>query len=214
MKTLFILLALCATAHAGAIHQNGASPSTIIADIAGQAIAPASIATTGNGSIGGSVFTVGVSTLNCSGGSCAIAGVKDGSLAAAGYIGEISSGTMVSVVPVSDTYIAVATITLTAGEWNISGTGSFATGGTTAMTRAILAISNSNTTNDSFGVGSSVVWDQAYPVSGNFDFNLGPRFVSINTTTSYYIVCRLTFTVAGGVTCGSSNRGIWARRVR
>lgn len=141
-------------------------------------------------------------------------GAVDGGSVGAGYVDEIITTGMTTIDPISNTYVAYSTLTLTAGVWAISGTGTASTGGTTVATRIIHGISNSATTLDSFAQGASFVWDDSFAVNGVFDANLGPRYVSIATTTSYYLVCRITFSTAGGVLCGGTNRLFQARRIR
>lgn len=90
MKSLFVALALCASAYSATMQQNGASPSTIVSDINGQAIAPASIATTGNTTIGGNSFSVGVTTFVVVGGLVGIGTASPCSTCTAQVVGGVS----------------------------------------------------------------------------------------------------------------------------
>lgn len=217
MKSLLALLVLCGHLHAQPMRQNGASPATIILDITGQTINPGALIVSGTGTIQGSNFSVGGSTFACAGGSCSTAGVKDGSAASAGFVGELMSNSLgVAQIPsASASYVAIATVTLTAGDWYIWAVGAVDAGATTACTQIIFAISANNTATDSgphsyntYGPASTVI-----VANGSLQTAVVGRRVSISTTTPYYLLGRLLYTVLGGATFNTAST-IYAMRIR
>ena len=128
-------------------------------------------------------------------------GTATNNAAAAGQIGEyVSAGVGVSV-PAS-TFVAAASIALTAGDWDISAVGEFNSG--TAGARAFVSVS---TNSAGFGaVGSTAM----VPISSSLDAYVTTALVraSIAITTTYYCVLLSDSVV------GSCAVRINARRVR
>jgi hypothetical protein len=132
-------------------------------------------------------------------------GVTDGSDAAAGNLGEylFASGSGVGLG--NGTPTNVATLALTAGDWDVSGNVQFvATGVLTRVTAGVSTVSGdynrwSTTVSGTLGSGSS----QQIGTGGAVR-------VSVAAPTTAYLVAATTFT-SGGVTADGT---IWARRAR
>lgn len=132
-----------------------------------------------------------------------IRGTIQGDTVGAGNVGELLSNNLVisgtSGTPGSSgAYMSISTITLTAGEWDISATGGFTAGATTAATDLGFAISSSNNSRDATNQNNISSSGSTLVVSVNSNQNLGPRRVRVTTNTLYYLVGQLTFTVLGG----------------
>jgi hypothetical protein len=147
-------------------------------------------------------------------GPVALVGVTDGSNAAAGNVGEYIS----SIVPFgsgvslsSGTSTQLATITLSAGDWDVSGEVYFSFPGTRTTTFYVGAISTSNA---SAFPGTSAPGDggfdygQAFPGSGAtgggntepYTINGLTTRVSSNASVTLYLMCYIAFTGSGTVT--------------
>ena len=132
-------------------------------------------------------------------------GVTDGSDAAAGQIGEYLSASGSGVGLANGSPANVATLALTAGDWDVSGNVQFvATGVLTRVTAGVSTVSGdynswSTTVSGTLGSGSSQQIG-----------NGGPVRVIVGTPTTAYLVAATTFT-SGGVTADGT---IWARRMR
>ena len=132
-------------------------------------------------------------------------GVTDGNDAAAGQVGEYVTASGSGVGLANGTPANVATLTLAAGDWDVSGNAQFvATGVLTRVTAGVSTVSGgynswSTTVSGTLGSGSS----QQIGTGGAVR-------VSIAAPTTAYLVATATFT-SGGVT---ANGTIWARRMR
>ena len=136
-----------------------------------------------------------------------IVGVTNNSSAASGNVGEFISATGSSVSLTAFTVANVASISLTAGDWDISG--GFVTNGSTAnQPNSSCGYSTTSATfgtagtyaQQSSGTGSPMLnWAGAIPTGR----------VSINSTTTVYLVCQSNFTT-GTVTASGI---IQARRM-
>ena len=137
-------------------------------------------------------------------------GVTDGSLAAAGKIGEVVNASqpanqaMVTGVPIN-----VTSLSLTAGDWNIEGNVWMSASVGTINNNA--AISTTSVTLDPAGVpgrmqifigGSGTVTSLCMPT--------GRKLINVSTSTTVYLVAMATF--ASG-TCNGQGT-IHARRIR
>jgi len=155
-----------------------------------------------------------------------IKGVTDASDAAAGYVGEymssvITSGSAVSLV--NGTAKNVTSISLTAGDWDVSGEIWFTGGATTQNTRFTGGI---NTTTNALPTGpgdgtamtqlSTGVTTTAVGVIQTFGgsdvsyLSIVPCRINVSSTTTVYLVARVNFTVS---TCSAYGK-ISARRIR
>lgn len=137
--------------------------------------------------------------------------------ASAGQIGEyissaVASGSSVSLT--TDTAANVTSISLTAGDWDVSGFVAFDNGATTSITRLAASISQVSATSDfttAHAYGSQIA-AAFVPGSGGVDITqrAGPLRISLAGTTTIYLVAFATFTVSSLAAYG----GIRARRVR
>jgi len=153
-----------------------------------------------------------------------IKGVTDGSSAPSGFVGEwvnfslLSSGTLIT--PVTNTPIAIGSISLTAGDWSVNAIGQLNLTNC-SLTNAKCGISTSAT---SFVLPSGSLDNYASILStspannqstslGNTDDCLSCKTmrVSLTTTTTLYLVINAIFTGAGSLKVYGN---IEARRVR
>lgn len=141
-------------------------------------------------------------------------GVIDGSVAPAGYIGEIISS---SIAIGSATSLTTATaksitsITLTPGNWMISGNIGFIAAAGTIPTSLIASISATDNTQATSPNGGG--FSQLQATLGTASTNvlpISPTEINITTTATYYLVGTAAFTVSTLTAYGS----IRARRFR
>jgi hypothetical protein len=147
--------------------------------------------------------------------------------AAAGYIGEFKQNKRTSATPAitTTTYVSIDTgnvvendsgetgISLTAGDWDISGTAKFTTTGSVSITSLILFIGTAKN-NSSTGLDENEnYFESQLPfTSGGEQTAMTPTWrVSISSTTTYYLKCRVIHSGGTSVTATGSIR---ARRVR
>lgn len=142
-------------------------------------------------------------------------GVVDASDAAAGRVGEyLLSGAGTDRLPATNEATSVSTLTLTAGDWDVTATGWFVTGATSDINYINWSISTAANTIQSNIPGCQVKDERVFSVSGQNAYNLGPRRVSVNTSTPVYLVCNAKYSVAGGAICYGDGSRMSARRVR
>ena len=146
-------------------------------------------------------------------------GVSDGSAGVAGYVGEYISATGSGVALTSGTSATIASITLTAGDWDITGlitfsfTGTYAVGTSSAYVICLSTVTNSPTAIDGMAqnnIGYNPQATAGLPV-GAVRINSGPSRVTITATTTYYLVGNAQFSTGPTFTGGGMIR---ARRVR
>lgn len=142
-------------------------------------------------------------------------GVTDGSNASSGYVGEYIVSTVATpgITLSGSTAANVTSISLTAGDWDVTGSVYYIGSGTTSTLNWIMC--NVQTTSASLGAGTvgmfiqtplnSGVWTQAD--NGGL---CGPNRISLTTTTTIYLVTRAGYT-GGTIQCYGQVR---ARRVR
>jgi len=139
--------------------------------------------------------------------SASVIGTTTNDNAATGYIGEVVTSTVASgagVSLVTGTAKTITSISLTAGDWDVYGMfGAFTD---TAITSVI---AGSSLTTNTTGAEDSIVY--AAPISGNQTLQsaIPTVRVSIASTTTIYLVGRVSFTG----TCVGYGR-ITARRAR
>lgn len=138
-------------------------------------------------------------------------GVIDGSSAPAGYIGEVISS---SVAIGSATSLTTATaktitsITLTPGDWMVSGNIGYIAAAGTTPTLLISSISSTNNTHATSPNGGAFAQHQAPLGTASTNvLTLSPVRINITTTTIYYLVASATFigstlTAYGSITAG------------
>lgn len=169
----------------------------------------------GNQTINGNLTVVGTYTGDLSPSTGTPKGTTSGNNAAAGNIGEFMSnalGATQNLAP-NNAYVAIATITLTAGDWDVSGVAALDTGATTAATGAEGCIDsnascagaqNGNANRVHFGniVANEVLW-----------MSVGPTRFNVTTNTTVFLLGTVTYTVNGGATWDTQSF-LRARRVR
>ena len=138
-------------------------------------------------------------------------GVTDGSDAAAGQIGEVISNVNTTGVAMTNGVVVnICMITLTAGDWDVSGEYSFfgSAQNVTGMNAALNSVSATFPTQATSSIGSSRT-GFAGTFGGSF---LSPKTcrVSLSAPAPYYLIGNASFP-SGTVTAYGN---IWARRVR
>ena len=144
-----------------------------------------------------------------------IVGIVDGSSASTGYVGEILTGTNVSLPATitNSSWINVGSITVTPGDWLVSGyvnIGNNASATVATVTRIIAAL---HTTNNN--------WDVSKPQNNGFYCNtsvgnttdafalpIPPFRVLATTNTTYYLNAYVSFTNTTGtpsIRCNNAN---------
>jgi hypothetical protein len=161
-----------------------------------------------NGAVGTATTITGSVT------AAQVLGTTAGGNAAAGFIGEFISANSAGVaVGSSGAFVTIASISLTAGDWDVEGTCSLVTGGTTAGTVSSGGVSLNPTSEDSQTNGGVFDAFGTLVASSTYLSPTGKRRINVSTTTTVYLVGAATYTVAGGATWGT-NSFIGARRVR
>jgi hypothetical protein len=137
-------------------------------------------------------------------------GVSDGSSAAAGMVGEVISSVVTSGVPLTTNVAAsVASISLSAGDWDVQGEvwGAISTGGSTGMVVAINTSAGIPTL--SLGTARSQI-NTSFTASALTILPIAPCRVNLAATTTYFLVAQIAF--PSGATTATGK--IWARRAR
>jgi hypothetical protein len=146
----------------------------------------------------------------------AVHGTNTNDNAATGYDGEfISINPASSVTPGATTvYVNVASVTLSAGDWDVEGVVNLATGSTWVGTKWGAQISTTTAGSDSQANGG-VNWNTGtIAASGTYFIPTGTRRLSLGgTTTTIYLTAQLTYSTLGSTTFGT-NSFLRARRVR
>lgn len=136
--------------------------------------------------------------------------------ASGGNVGEYSASSIAIGSAVSQSNNAVINITsisLTAGDWDVTGSGSFTGTGTSAITFMDSSISLVSATQDATPERRNSLFTNGATIFNNIasqNLPTGPTRISINGTTTVFLVGRCTFTVSTCSTFGT----IRARRVR
>jgi len=144
--------------------------------------------------------------------SAQILGTTTNNDAAAGIVGEYISSTVLSgaAVPFVTTNVAVnvTSISLTAGDWDVSGNGVIDVG--TISTQGAFWVSSTSATIPTLPNGGIVVLNAAFPAGGIYAAATGTVRFSLAATTTVYLSARHTFTGTAGDAYGT----LRARRVR
>lgn len=137
-----------------------------------------------------------------------IKGTATNDNAQAGSIGEAPSATGSSTGLTSGTVANLTSISLTAGDWDVSAVVNFAPAASTVMSQIIAGTSTTSAALDSFGTYQ--LQQLAFP-AGTAQYLAAPRRrLSISATTTIYCIGESTFTT-------STNSGVctmYARRAR
>lgn len=145
----------------------------------------------------------------CSAAQGQLPGDTTNAVATAGNIGEIFSSTIVAgsaVVLSTGTPANVATITLTAGTWDISAQPAFTGGATTQATGIRASISTSSATENT---AAPNFWSSSYTAgftpfaTFNLASSISPIRVALSGSQQYWLVARCEFTVAACNAFGS-----------
>lgn len=143
-----------------------------------------------------------------SSGAVTIKGSQTNDSAAAGFVGEYVTNTTTGTSLTSGTIANCTSVSLTAGDWDVSGVTRFNAGSATAITNFQTGI---NTTSATFaGLGTQQTLQTAWTSSVSIDELATPVVrQSLSATTTVYLPAVSTF--SGTMTC---NGFIRARRVR
>lgn len=144
-------------------------------------------------------------------GGIPVEGTNTNDSAAAGYVGEViecnvAAGSAVSLT--TNVPANICSVSLTAGDWDLSALVQFAPAATTQITAIIGAFSDTSATlpttqfRSQFNVTFTVNTTQGLPVAR--------QRVQLSSTTTYYLVVRSSFTVDTNTAYG----GMYARRAR
>lgn len=144
-----------------------------------------------------------------------VVGTATSDNAGAGYVGELLSGTLAvgsATSLVTATSKDVATVSLTAGDWDVTGVLDFLPGGTTSAT---LLLAGANSATNALGVDdtyASTVFPTAGQVTtaGNYRMAIPTQRVSLAATTTWRLIAQATFTLSTMTAYGT----IRARRIR
>lgn len=143
-----------------------------------------------------------------------LAGTATNDSAAAGKIGEFISSTVLvgaEVATADSTTVDVTSISLTAGDWDVSGTVVFNPASGTIMTLAIGAINTTSATIPTRPASGGIAQIAATaPATVGHSLAVGVVRISVASTTTVYLVARCQFTVSTMGTYGF----IGARRAR
>lgn len=139
-----------------------------------------------------------------------IVGVTTNSNAAAGSVGEYltNSGTGASLT--SNTSANATSVSLTAGDWDVSGVISTVPAGTTTTSLAAIGVSTTPATFGAANTGTAVQLPFSAVGGVPVIMNSPTVRISLASTTTVYLVCSVTFAVS----TMTANGFIRARRVR
>ena len=146
-------------------------------------------------------------------GGVQIEGTTTNDNAAAGSVGEVIEATAGPTSITTATAKTIASITLTAGDWDVWGNMIFTPAATTSITQygtSISATTNTFDGSNSGGAGALVVTPAVVPGTQILIQNGGKKRVSIAAGATYYLVALGVFTVSTMTASGY----IAARRVR
>lgn len=192
----------------------GTTPFTIYGTITVSAFSSVTTVTVvwDSGSLNGTLSTIWVgsaSVTNPSISSASVRGVATNNSAASGYVGEYISGSGTNVSLTTGTAVNIATISLTAGDWNVWGIASFNLAGTTTATIFDVWTSTSSALKPSAPLYTRFAGSI---LSGGNPAIVLPTVttkVSVSSTTTVYLSVDGTFAVSTATSTGN----IYARRI-
>lgn len=162
----------------------------------------------GNVNVAGSIISTGTASI--------ITGTATNDAAASGKIGEEINSNISSYTnfTTTATYQNITSITLTAGDWDISAFYTYSSNSATitAASNAIFAISTTTASAAGTTEGLSIAYVPQAALLGTSKFSdvIGPYRVSLSGTTTYYLNAQAAFTVGNPQYVGE----IRARRIR
>jgi hypothetical protein len=145
-----------------------------------------------------------------------IVGTATNNNAVAGNIGEETNSTVSTYTnyTTTATYQNIASITLTAGDWDVTAQGTFSSNGATitGASDAIFVISTTTASASGATEGKNIAYVPQAALLGTSheSISMAPFRVSLSGSTTYYLNTQATFTVGNPQFVGS----IRARRVR
>jgi hypothetical protein len=163
----------------------------------------------GTAAAAGSFTTLSASSTITPSQTAGIVGTTTNNNVNAGSVGEYVTATGTSVALTANTPANVTSISLTAGDWEVSGSTGFTPAGSTSVTQVVSGI---NTTTATLP-GTQFVWNlqsTSLPTGGGQSGPVPSQRISIATTTTVYLVAQAGFTVSTLAATGT----IRARRVR
>jgi hypothetical protein len=134
-----------------------------------------------------------------SSGAVAHAGTNTNDSAAAGFVGEFLSTQVTSGVSLSTgTAANIGTLSLTAGDWDVSGTVVFTPNASTTVSSLAAGVSPTSATlptptQINTGLGTMSQQPQTFTTGAQAVLSGSTIRVSISATTSYYLVAQSTF---------------------
>jgi hypothetical protein len=146
-----------------------------------------------------------------------IVGTTTNDSATAGYVGEYVEGVLAAgsaTALTTDTPKTLVSISLTAGDWDVTGMVGVQPNPSAVYSYALASVSP--TTNTQNTTGTNLVSHTQYPAGTLSTQSTDPRIalpmvrVSLASTTTYYLICQAGFTVSSCLGYGR----ISARRVR
>lgn len=139
-----------------------------------------------------------------------IRGSQTNDSADAGYVGEfVSAGSAGVAVAASGTYVAIASISLSAGDWDVEGNAQVNAGALGTVTEIVVGVSSQNSALDSISAGGLSA-DQSG--SNTRYIPTGSRRFSLGQTTTLYLIGSI-FYGSGSATWAATSL-LRARRVR
>lgn len=139
-----------------------------------------------------------------------IAGTTLADNANAGSVGELLTNAATGTNLTSTVVNNVVTLSLTAGDWDVSGTVTFLPAGTTTVSLLQMGLSNTSATLPAANAGAATLLQSSLTTGGTQIQQVGPVRFNVSTTTTIYLVADATF----GVSTMQVNGFIRARRVR
>jgi hypothetical protein len=135
-----------------------------------------------------------------------IPGTATNDNAAAGDIGEYITSTVLvgSAVPLSaNVPITMTSMSLTAGDWDVSGIIVYNAAGTTVTASIYCGISLVNNTQPTLGAAGSFFANTLTTAGDLFTSQCGPARISVASTTPVYLVAQANFSVSTDAAYGT-----------
>jgi len=141
-----------------------------------------------------------------------ISGTATNDNADAGVVGQLVSSTVASSgISLTDaTFANITTISLTAGDWDVSGVVGVTTGASTTIAYINYGVSTTSATNGALGQVGSLTTPATIAATIDFVVSAPVTRLSLASTTTVYLVTRVSFAVSTANAYGV----IRARRVR
>lgn len=145
------------------------------------------------------------------------AGTTAADSASSGIIGEfqsVASPTGGTATPGSSgTTVNVASMSLTAGDWEVWGSVGISTGGASVITAIVAAISTSSATNDDSASGATLNTKFTLVAGTSYTLPIGRRRINISSTTTVYLIGRMDYSALDSSTWNTASK-MYARRMR